>query len=278
MKWDIAIPKIFRLTQEERTANWEKNPPKAVTLVDPARLLDPETEKFRAEFEAEKKRKTTRRIQEMLVKKQLVKTEQDTQGKVWNQKYCRWDVDPAAPPQENEMPKLVITPYTADGKALERGKTSINADASPEEIDAKIQSAAKRAGKQTAHVNVTDNEGFLHTSWNVPGTPAPAVDTAIATPTTESAVPATKKTKSPKSPKKSATNGRVKKVGVIATILEMLNRASGTTVEEALDRLKTKFPERERDSMRTTCKIQLARHCKSKDKSETRGLIYYATK
>jgi len=278
MKWDLAIPKIFRLTQEERAANWEKNLPKTVLLVDTARPLDPEAEKFRAEYETEKKRKTTRRIHELRIKKQVVKSGQDTTGKTWNQKYCRWDNDPNATPQEtSDMPKLTVTPYAADGKALERGKTSMNANATQEEIDAKIQFAAKRAGKRTVRVEVTDKDGFVSATWTAPeALQAPTATEPTAT--TESAV-STKKTKTAKKTKAvAAANGAGKKPGVISTILEMLNRATGVTVEEALDRLKTKFPERERDAMRTTCKIQLARHSKSKDKTEGRGLIYYATK
>jgi hypothetical protein len=280
-----AIPEFVRLTAEQRAEAWVRNPPKPMAATTyQAKQLTPEALQFQAEYETVQRKKTTRRIHEMLVKKQAVKSGQDTIGKTWNQKYCRWEVDLTKTPQENQnMAKFNIIPYDAAGTILERGKTSINADMHPDEIFAKMEAAAKRAGKRAASVKVYDADGFVHRDWTIPGVSETAaeIDTTSPVPVneTESAMPA-KKTKTAKSngATKKAGNGTGKKPGVISTIVDMLGRASGTTVEECLDRLKEKFPDRKRESMMTTCKIQLARNAKSKDKSETRGLIYYGSK
>lgn len=68
--------------------------------------------------------------------------------------------------------------------------------------------------------------------------------------------------------------------GVIGNIKQLLDTDKGVTVEEALDHLVTKFPERTRDGMASTVKIQFSRLAKSTGKPitsakvEGRGRVY----
>jgi hypothetical protein len=64
--------------------------------------------------------------------------------------------------------------------------------------------------------------------------------------------------------------------GVIATIVEVISKGRGGTINEIVEALSKKFPERNPDSMRKTALIQANRNATSKDKTdEKRGLVYY---
>lgn len=67
---DGMPPELF-LTKEERSAEWEKNPPKAMPMFkEPATSQDQATLQLLAEMAAEKKIKTKNRISKMLSKKE----------------------------------------------------------------------------------------------------------------------------------------------------------------------------------------------------------------
>jgi hypothetical protein len=70
--------------------------------------------------------------------------------------------------------------------------------------------------------------------------------------------------------KKVAGNG-----GVIDSIVEVISRERGGTIAEIVAILSKRFPDRNPDSMRATSRIQANKHCTSKEKDPTRGLIYY---
>jgi hypothetical protein len=79
-----------------------------------------------------------------------------------------------------------------------------------------------------------------------------------------------------------AAKGGVKKVGIIDTILEAMASENGASTKEILDKLQKKFPERDRDGMETTVRIQVTRLPKKfnfilkRTKDEKRGLVYKA--
>jgi hypothetical protein len=55
------------------------------------------------------------------------------------------------------MTKISITPFDKDGNVLTRGKTSVAADATAQQINEKVAYSAKRAGKKTCTVEVEGN-------------------------------------------------------------------------------------------------------------------------
>jgi hypothetical protein len=59
--------------------------------------------------------------------------------------------------------------------------------------------------------------------------------------------------------------------GVIVTIVETISREKGASIEELVAVLTKKFPDREPDAMKSTCRIQVNKDCTSKDKDEKRG-------
>ncbi len=198
----------------------------------------------------------------------------DRTGMLWDTRRCRWVPDPFYKPQEDDLTKLVITPYDANGLIIGRGKTSIKDDASAEEITAKVLHAVYRAGKKTVKVELTRNGEIIETrqiSETDIATAAAASAAEGSTPDAEeeSEVAAKKKTNG------KSKSGVKKEPGVIATIVETMGRASGVTVEEMAGILAKKFPDRKVKSMTSTCKIQLSKNAKSKDKDEKRGLVYY---
>lgn len=84
------------------------------------------------------------------------------------------------------------------------------------------------------------------------------------------------KRKATKSKTKSKSGNGAGKPGVIATIAEFITRTRGATIEELGDHLKSKFPDRKRDSMIATCRIQAPKHAKKTEKDEKRGgTVYY---
>jgi hypothetical protein len=66
--------------------------------------------------------------------------------------------------------------------------------------------------------------------------------------------------------------------GVIATIIATISKANGASADEIMEVLTKTFPDREPDGMRKTAMIQANKNCKSKDRHETRGLVYYGGK
>ncbi len=89
-------------------------------------------------------------------------------------------------------------------------------------------------------------------------------------------------TKSTKTPKKKAATAKPapRGVGVIAEIQRMMERQSGATVDEIVQSLSAKFPDRSPEGMATTARIQVRRLPKklgrklTTEESEGRGVIY----
>lgn len=79
-----------------------------------------------------------------------------------------------------------------------------------------------------------------------------------------------------KRPEKAAKDGP----GVIDTILECMGRDKGAAVEEMVEVLAKRFPDRSADGMRKTVRVQTSRlaakgHKITKERDEKRGLVYY---
>jgi len=77
-----------------------------------------------------------------------------------------------------------------------------------------------------------------------------------------------------------AKKAAIKKVGVIDEITKLMERKTGATVNEMVDVLATKFPDRDPAGMKATCRIQVSRIPKktgravTKTKTDKRGLVY----
>ena len=87
-----------------------------------------------------------------------------------------------------------------------------------------------------------------------------------------------KKTFVKKPAKAKSSNGGTAKPGVIATIIDTIGRPSGASINELVAILSKRFPDREPDSMRATCRIQANANAERKDRTEKRGLVYYGNK
>lgn len=64
------------------------------------------------------------------------------------------------------------------------------------------------------------------------------------------------------------------KPGIIDTIVEMVSRKSGATIDEIVEKLTERFPERSADGMRNTAKIQ-ARKKSNRSEATKRGKTFY---
>ena len=98
--------------------------------------------------------------------------------------------------------------------------------------------------------------------------------------TTETATKKSPKKKAPakKTAAKATTKrpvGLPKKVGVIAAIVECIEKEKGATVDETLAVLVKKFPDRPADGMRKTAMIQSNKQKTSKEVIDGRGTVFY---
>lgn len=279
-----GLPKTCFMTSAQRAAVWEKNPPKP-----PRQFIDPRTEQQKQMLEQLKKeanRKRDAHLSNLKAKKQREKL--DTTGMRWDSRRNKWE--PLHTKEERQMPKLNITPYNEAGEIIQRGVTTVDQDAGDVQVYAKIGAAFHRCPKDSVmKITVTNEAGEFIREWDntqdVPPKPASAAkpvvdDKAIkkAKAKGEKRIEKAKAKSKPaaagkKAPPRKAGEG--KGPGVIATILEVINRDQGGTLEEILAVLTKRFPDREPKGMTATIRIQANRHCKAKDKDEKRGLIYY---
>lgn len=180
--------------------------------------------------------------------------------------------------EKERMSKLIITPHlpNPDGVgadlANERGTTSIPVGSDRAAIADKVSRAALRSGKKTAVVVVTHGDGTVHSTWKV--------SDGFVTEGTDSYPLPTETKETDTMPTKTKTKKAAgdKKPGVIATIIETIGRASGASLDEIVAALKKAFPDRTVKGMTSTAKIQASKHAKRKEKSESRGLVYYGNK
>jgi len=70
-------------------------------------------------------------------------------------------------------------------------------------------------------------------------------------------------------------DGAAKGPGVIATIVECISAADGSTVDETLKVLTKRFVDRDPDGMRKTAMIQSNKQKTSKEAVDGRGTVFY---
>lgn len=67
-------------------------------------------------------------------------------------------------------------------------------------------------------------------------------------------------------------------VGVIETIVATISRAKGASIDEIVNVLVEKFPDRDPDGMKATARIQSNLNCASKERDQKRGGVVYFKK
>jgi hypothetical protein len=170
--------------------------------------------------------------------------------------------------------KNALVPYL-EGKDTpsDRGRTSVDADASEHETHQKLIAVARRVGKKLARIEVVNPAGEMIAVWKAHegALTREGHDMVLPISEQETDVKKAKKTKAAGKKPAKKTSGP----GVIATIVETISRASGASLDEITTVLVKKFPDRKKASMEATAKIQASRNAKRKEKSEKRGLVYY---
>ena len=63
--------------------------------------------------------------------------------------------------------------------------------------------------------------------------------------------------------------------GVIASIIEVISREKGGTIEEIVAVLSKRFPDRDETGMTNTARLQANNNCTTKARIEGRGLVYF---
>jgi hypothetical protein len=295
-------PSLFK-TREERAAWWDAHPPKAMGIFDDARMR-----KERELREQVKEEATKVRIAKLLAgqaKKKQGKI--DLTGKRWDSVRNRFvDEIPIRKTQDAIMAKSwKVTPFDGDGAPITKGCLKIEEGTLQVEILTKMGEAFHRCPEGSVKkIIVTDAADGIIREWEeggaeLPKPEAPAEEEETLEQVAKKAakkgakrgvkeVAAKKKGKAAKPAAKSggkaapktngagrgsATPGRGP--GVIATIVETIQRPKGASVDEILEVLVKKFPDRKPASMTATIRIQANRNCKSKDKDEKRGLVYF---
>jgi len=267
------IPSFLKLTKTQREAAWAASPPRPMPKFRDARTNNNLTavdlaaiEEIKAGHAQMAKEATTKRINKMKEEKvnEEARRALKKSGMKWDQRTCRWIPETIEPEKRTRTMrnKLLIIPLDGEGQEIKRGLTSVDASASREEIEKKIAAAAARAGRKTSSIRVTSPEHReLPTRglWRLSPDGVPFEDTKHI----GGSVKKAKTAKEPKGP------------GVIATIKAAMARAKGATHAEMLNILVETFPERNREGMLSTCKIQANKNATEKEKVEGRGLVYY---
>jgi len=251
-----GIPEFLRVRPDDiarRKAAWDAMPP-------PKPFVDPKYEAAKALREQQKKIETTVRIARL--KKSLAKPAKiNTTGLTWSTKYSRWEnpqeknlqspfkqSNALSITQEDTMPRLTILPYDINSNVINRGKTSINASATSEQIDAQIAHAIKRGGAgRVASVEVTDNAGNVVRAWSTsnhsvklselvvpkeqPAEPAPAPAPVAPAAETETDDMAKRKAAAAKRASNGAGPRKVEQV------IALCERASGCTLADIKSKL-----------------------------------------
>lgn len=188
--------------------------------------------------------------------------------------------------QEYEMPKWKITCLDAEGKTIERGSTSVPDDTGQVELFAKMGAAYFRCAKGTVKkVRVESEAGELIREWEEgrnaefpkpdPKAPKPPPKVEVVSAAKDRTKPGSKTKGGKVSATSKGKEGGVKKVGVIATIVETMSRKSGASVPEIVAVLLKKFPDRDEKGMTSTVRIQANKQSTSKEKDDKRGTVYY---
>ncbi len=273
---DDGCPEFLIITPEREAAR-KKARESTQTTVQQTRRTDYLAEARRLQKEKNQRnyqlKKEKEQEAEIKRKLRVQQTPVDRTGMLWDTRKTKWVPDPFYKPQEDDLTKLVITPYDANGLIIGRGKTSIKDDASADDITAKVNFAISRAGKKTVKVELTRNGVVVETRQISEADFATAAAASAAEDSSPDAEEESELAK--KGKKKSGKTQKPRAPGVIAAIVETMSRASGATLDETVAVLSKKFPDRKVKSMTSTAKIQLNKNATSKEKDEKRGLVYY---
>jgi hypothetical protein len=279
-----GAPDFLFMDADDRFEAWANRPVKQATFID-------------HNIEKQSKISAMQRVAQVAQAKpagpktgiKSVKT--DRRGQCWNSRTGRWES--LIQPLHGSvaiMAKLLILPLDQDMKVIARGKTSLAPGATVNEIADKVGYAAGRCGKKVAFVWVTTEDQPDRPSlaeWHLVNDklicvsppsvqlpPAPELGPESVDNTNGKEADMAKKEKTAKK-KTNGNGGGERKPGVIHTIVEAISRKNGASLSELVEILTKKFPERKPESMTSTAKIQANRNATGKEKSETRGLVYY---
>ena len=242
-----GLPACLILTQAERKAAWDKNPPKSYSFTDPRIEQD---KKLRAEQKAQA---TQKRIDALRQSKGL--------NPIYNNA-----TNSTQPQETSDMPKFVIKPLDKHGAPVIRSMTSIKDDATQAEIYEKVLACVKRGGSKVATVLLEGADGKPTKAWTVGENEVAATDVAaympvadkvplypyqqevidnliqadaapaleVETEEADMAKKAKKKTTAKKAPKAKKVAGELRKGSKQEAIYNLLTRKSGCTTDEAL--------------------------------------------
>lgn len=300
---DLRIPPFLIMTAAERAAAWASAPPPTAIKITPQRRtvpadLPPDLQNFDIK---QKQRKQQKRIRQLLASQEIKDIPPAFLG--WDSARGKWidlRVDQqrrlalayrrlGLPPQANEeideMLKINIVPYMLGSDLPNpRGRTSVKEDAEPFEISAKVRSVALRVGvNKLDRIEIVKPDGVTTDTWKADENKqamvnADGTQTVSLAPENKEEEKVAKKAAKKKSTKTKTGNGSgVKKVGIIDTIRERIALARGASINELADYLKEKFPDRKREGMIATCRIQAPKAAKRTENDEKRGgKVYYA--
>lgn len=273
-----GLPPALLLSAVERAQVWADQPPRSLP-----RFVDDKpkvSQQVLAQLEAEINRPQKK-----------VRTPIDTRGMRWDPRKSKWVPDPfiTATTQDATM-KWKITSFDAEGNVIPRASSTIDEGLPMIEVYAKMGAIYHRhpTPEIIAKMVVNDQADGLIREWEVGGAVLPKPEEA--TPAKGKGKSNGKKTngKPAKGDKAQAAkkgqagakakSDKPKGPGVIATVIEIINRDKGASVEEMVEILSKKFPEREVKGMTSTIRIQANKNNKRKEKDEKRGLVYYGKK
>jgi len=229
---------------------------------------------LRTQYKKERAEVRIKKLKASLERKKL--TPISTEGLRWDTKWSKWVPDTVSTQENDNMSRLTLTPYDKNDQPIPRGFTSVNEDASPDEIKQKVRHAFVRAGIGRTVKVVATKKGGGSVQTYTPSDVALAI-TAAAPQSTEPAT-ATEEDEVSKRKKTAAKKGNGEARRTRATVtLEMLGRKTGTTAEELVEAFKREFGE----GKLTTAHLAIYKAPKAakkkivKEKSETRGTVYY---
>jgi hypothetical protein len=179
-------------------------------------------------------------------------------------------------PEEMQMAaKWKVVPYDADGAIIQRGVTSVPAGTEQVQLLGKMGFSFHRCAKGSVKkIIVHDSADGYVREWNVEtDNPLPKPD-VVEEPQPKQAPG--NKAKKLKGDKKAKSNGPRQggKPGIIGTITELMSAKDGASIEEMVNALAKLFPDRKRDSMQSTVRVQTSRQKATKRTDPKRGTVY----
>jgi hypothetical protein len=280
---DTAPAALF-LTSEQRAEGWRINPPRPMPILASRTAQD---DALRASLEQQLKEEIAR-------PRKSIRPVIDRTGQRWDSVRNRWvpDITPIFNPRSNVM-KWKITPYGKNGDAIVNGIVSIEPGTPQVEIFATMGEVFHSFGAgEVTKIVVTDAADGIIREWDNDGSelPKPSVNPgAGAAPKSARNKKITAdpnallpggaarsnvvKNDKPKTPRVGGPGS--KGVGVIATIVEAFSRDKGANIDEIVEILVKKFPDREVKGMTSTARIQVKRQGAIMVPDDKRGKVYY---